>query len=150
MVGRPTIDDFLVRARRMVDDRVRFVHGGRSVHGVDCAGLIVKPLLDLGVPVQDVVGYDRVGVGGRLLEAVAGQTDPVAWPDREPGDILVMWWSRRTREPQHLGIFDRMSDGEDGLIHSFVDAGRVTRCHLGNWSRRVVYVGRFPDRLLSR
>jgi len=135
-----TADRFVDACRSLIG--VRFGHRGRSAQRLDCGGLIVRAAEIVGESVEDVYGYSRTGRDAELLDVARSQTSQVAWADRQPGDVVVMWWSKRCKEAQHLGILDRMPDGADGLIHSFIDARRVVRCHLGVWESRILYVGR--------
>lgn len=109
-------------------------HQGRSVHGIDCVGLIIKVAHGLGLSDYDVTGYGRVPDGRELRHLIELHLDADA-PD-VPGAVLLM---RFMREPQHLAIrTDR------GLIHAYAHVGKVIETSLDSrWTKRIVGAYRF-------
>lgn len=112
-----TPDNILTTARKYL--HTPFRHAGRTEKGLDCAGLLVVVARDLGMQVQDAPGgYSRYP-NGTLLEYLGRNLKRVAWPD--PGDVAVFWLSKRTKEPQHVGIVTESR----GLIHCWSTYGKV-------------------------
>lgn len=133
-----TADDIITTARFALG--VPFVHQGRSLRGLDCAGLLCFVAENLSVKYTDVSGYGRQPSDG-LLEATfdahveRGVLIRVALAEMQAGDFLMM---RFRREPQHLGIFT----GEN-LIHAYLQAGKVCEHRLdAKWQARIVRVYR--------
>jgi cell wall-associated NlpC family hydrolase len=87
-------------------------HQGRvKGRGVDCAGLIVCTLRDLGLVADDMTGYTS-RPDGTLRGFVEGQTERVALGEQQPGDMLLFQWRN---DPFHLAVLT----GENTIIHSF-------------------------------
>lgn len=137
------VAEYVERLRSL--EGIRWVHQGRSRHGVDCIGVLMLPLLEAGVLQDNVPNYPRTSHEKTLVAALQQHCEPVAWSDRREGDVLLMWWNRSTRAPQHLASLVRMEDGTDGIVHSYMDAGRVVCSHLGRWRRRVLSVWRIRE-----
>jgi len=97
---------------------VKWRHRGRSRFGVDCAGLVVAALRAGGVTIRDRIDYGRnPWKDGLEREFRDHFGDPIPFDDAVPGDVVIMCWDSRQREPAHAGI---LSDGKYGLqiIHS--------------------------------
>lgn len=114
MLTRQIIVD---EARKWID--TRWVHQGRSPAGIDCAGLLVCVLSDLGLPVEDMAGYRRSPEGFRFREHIFNQTEYAAEP--APGHIALF---RESRLPTHTGFFGER-DGKLTLIHAYAPVGKV-------------------------
>lgn len=96
--------------------------------GVDCIGLVIEVLKELGIQTEDTTDYSRFPDGKSLQEAMARHFVEADKP--QPGDILLM---RVTKMPQHVGFVT-----DKGVIHSYYGAG-VVETGLGkNWKERVV------------
>ena len=50
----------------------------------------------------------------------------------KPGDVLT-FWIRKRRMPKHAGIFVRMPDGRDGILHTYSTLGKVTMHGMNDW-----------------
>lgn len=107
--------------------------------GIDCTGLLVCVLTELGVPVEDHRGYGMGDEIDRLLEGLGEHCDPLEEGAAEwPGDILVyrgrlMW--------HHCGF---RSAG--GMIHSYASPSvmRVVEQPLDeSWFSRLHSVWRY-------
>lgn len=92
-------------------------HQGRDKRGLDCAGLIVVTLQDLGVAVADVQGYTMNPHRGRLQKIIESNTCISMVDVPESGDILLI---RFKTEPQHLAFKTDL-----GIIHATADLGMV-------------------------
>ncbi|MBD2694438.1 NlpC/P60 family protein [Anabaena catenula] len=97
--------------------------------GVDCIGLVLGVLKELGVYTFDFTDYDRTPdstVLQSLLEEHCTQTD-----NPEPGDIHLF---RIKRNPQHVGLCSDI-----GLIHAYQGVGKVVEHTLDEfWQRRII------------
>lgn len=121
-----------------------FHHQGRLAGvGLDCIGLIVVALGQVGVAVQDRTDYAPRPDGVSLLAALeahgARRVDAI-----EAGDILLF---RYDHQPQHVAL----ASGAESMIHAFAPAGRVVETALGAyWRRRLVGIYRLPQNLQSQ
>lgn len=97
----------------------RWVHQGRTRFGVDCAGLLVMVLRELGQPVEDMEGYRRTPDGRVFREFIRNQT--VMAPTIRPGTIALF---RDLQFPTHCGFFAER-DGKLTVIHAHVAHRKV-------------------------
>lgn len=114
---------------------VPWKHQGRSIHGLDCAGLVVRVAHDLELSAFDTSDYGRDPLGGRLqliLEQEAVRNDQY-----QLGSILLM---RFKDEPQHLAIVS-----DYGIIHAHAAVRKVVEHRLDDlWRSRIVAAYDFP------
>ena len=114
---------------------VPYHHQGRNREvGLDCAGLVVVALEDIGLPVKDLEGYARIPNAERLRAIVEYNLKIVpSLKEAEPGDIFLM---RFATQPQHLAVYTG-----DGIVHSYSKKGYVLEQRLSDvWRKRVVGV----------
>jgi hypothetical protein len=109
--------------------RVRFHHQGRSVSGIDCAGVLIVVARELGIVPSDfdVTSYAR-SPDGSMRKLCDEHLTPVSEP--EFGGVVLMRINGRQRE-QHIGLVGMAEDGNLTLIHA--DDARskcVTEVHL--------------------
>lgn len=134
--------EFLERARSYIG--TPFKHRGRDASGLDCAGLIVRSLQDLGYdPFQKLV-YGREPHKDGLRETVeTNMGAPIEGGIHvaKPGDFVLMKFSR---EPHHLAIIGDHPMGGLTVVHSYGDVGKVVE-HIIDpvWKSRVISVYRF-------
>jgi cell wall-associated NlpC family hydrolase len=123
----PKIADIISAARELSSRKVPYRHGGRTIHGVDCVGVITYVCERIGYPFNDYpAGYSQ-RPDGQLLRVIADQgimrptmhTGP--YLRVHPGDIGIFWLLPRSRLPQHVGIFTETG----GLIHACRKVHRV-------------------------
>ena len=117
-----------------------FLHQGRLPGvGLDCAGVVVCALQQVGHPVTDAPpGYGRLPNQGMLERTVAETCDKVAASALQDGDVLMF---RFTKEPQHLAVY-----AAGRLIHAWQDIGRVVVHDFDKvWRRRMVAAYRVRD-----
>jgi cell wall-associated NlpC family hydrolase len=114
---------------------VRFRHQGRTVAGIDCAGLILNVGNDLGLIEYSETGYARRPNSYAMLNSLNKNLQPVLG-EPQAGDIILFSYFGR---PQHLGFrTDR------GMIHAFANARKVVEHHLDStWRERIVNVYKF-------
>lgn len=127
---------FIAAARSLVGAPYR--HQGRSARGVDCVGLPIYALAQIGVQCEDLFGYSARPDGVTLQANVEKHLGaPVkSW---RPGDIVLMRWHERgsTVYCNHVGILGTHG-GRWTLIHALHAEKRVVEHSLeGHWPRRV-------------
>lgn len=114
----PLTTEFIASARSWIG--TRWVHQGRTKMGIDCVGLAVIALGEIGVKVEDLKGYRRTAHPILFLEQIRKQTIPCESP--EPGTIGVFRAGRT--QPCHVAIFAEQ-DGVVTMIHADARVGKV-------------------------
>lgn len=107
---------------------VPFVHQGRTNKGLDCAGLVVLALRDIGLDVEDLKGYGRTPNSGQLKSLLDKQF--FRKKEAKTGDILLM---KFRNEPQHIAI-----KTDIGMIHAYQGYGVVEHGMDDKWRKRIV------------
>jgi hypothetical protein len=97
----------------------RWVHQGRSSSGIDCAGLLIRVMGDLGLPVRDMTGYRRTPDAMTFLNHIRDQTDLAEII--KPGSIALF---RQSAFPCHTGFFTE-KHGILHIIHSYIGVTKV-------------------------
>lgn len=81
---------------------VPFLHRGRSKNGVDCGGLIITALKDLGYTTEDMSIYGREPVDDSLRQFLLRNLgEPIDINKVKPGDVALI---RFTRRPHHVAL----------------------------------------------
>lgn len=124
-IGPPLSDTerqaFIVAARSYLG--VRFKHQGRSRFGLDCIGLPLVALRDIGRTAWDSPAYGRTPVTQGLRDAlVRNLGEPVPRADMREGDIALMAF---IGEPSHVGIVTNYPEGGFALLHTFAQVKKV-------------------------
>lgn len=117
-----------------------FRHQGRTLRGLDCAGLIVWCAECAGIDYVDQGDYPREPSGGRLEAALEMQPCLVRIPvvTAEAGDVLLIKFSG---EPQHLALHAGKM-----MIHAWEKTGKVCEHDLDEWrSGKIVAAYRFVE-----
>lgn len=113
---------------------VPFVHLGRSLAGLDCIGLHVLALRDLGIIIEDCPDYERVPSQDDLQTYVAKACNKVSRAPA-PGFYVSTWVAKRG-VPQHLALIT-----DRGMIHTWSEPGKVVEHPFdAYWRKRVVSV----------
>jgi NlpC/P60 family putative phage cell wall peptidase len=134
----PLADEIVREARSYLGTPFRHQGRLRGV-GVDCVGLVVGVGGALGLLDHDNATYPRQPDGETLLAELRGHLDEVPLADASLGDVLVFWFLRRRRWPQHVGIASAC-----GIIHTHAHVGRVVEHGLdGAWRARLCHAFRF-------
>lgn len=107
-------------------------HQGRSVAGIDCAGLIAVAAMAVGIVVRDRANYRVPADPVLLIESLVANCDRDTAPVLCKGRIAVF---RITGKPQHVAILT----SDSRMVHA-VDRGGIGR----------VAVGRVTDEWLTR
>ncbi len=123
--------DAVIRATRAYLN-VPFVHLGRSRAGVDCIGLHVLALRDLGHEVQDCEYYDRLPSADDLQTYIRKSCVEVD-PTDDPGTYITTWIAQRG-VPQHVALLT-----DRGMIHTWIAPNKVVEHPFdAYWRKRVV------------
>lgn len=119
---------------------IPYQHQGRTQHGIDCAGLVIKVAHSLGLSSFDADGYSRVPSGHRMRRELLALTEEVETNEMRPGDILHFAFSH---QPQHVALITRADPLS--IIHADSVVGRVVEHILDDeWLDKVRGVYRIP------
>jgi NlpC/P60 family putative phage cell wall peptidase len=69
---------------------------------------------------------------------------PLPLVEARPGDLLLFRW-RAEAAAKHVGIMS----GPDRFIHAYEPVGVIESALVPGWKRRIVFVFRFPPKVLS-
>lgn len=120
---------------------VRWTHQGRSrTRGLDCLGLVIVTMQDLGLEPEDCTTYRRLPDDKKLLSMVDAQMDKVPIEDMAPGDVLLMHFKDRKKSPYHFAIVGY----DDYIIHGYSPARRVVTEPILRWMDNIHSVYRLP------
>lgn len=131
-----TGSDVVAAARAWVGAPYR--HQGRSRMGVDCIGLVIVVVKELGLlpPEQPPSNYTRRPRDGELEAYVARHCIPIENP--EAGCMVLMRWAPRA-PASHVGILT-----PDNLIHAYGGNAKVVEHGFrSKWPARVHSFWRF-------
>lgn len=111
-----------------------FHHQGRLPGvGLDCAGVVVCALKQIGYAVADRQGYGRIPSQNIFTSAVTEHCDIIQQGDVLPGDLMMFAFRD---EPQHIAIVSAVNPTM--LIHAYQDVGRVVENSLdATWQSRL-------------
>jgi hypothetical protein len=133
----PTVDAFVRTVLSLTG--VPFQHAGRSRAGLDCVGVILCALDEIGVHV-DVRPYGRWTREAELVTRLDAQTSAVDANAVRAGDLLLLRASRRL---QHIAVLLQADLSHAWIVHSHETVGRVTLERLeGEWRDAVVQIRR--------
>lgn len=133
-----TREDIVTEARKYIG--TPFHHQGRLIGvGIDCVGLLTCVMRSLGLSEYDNTSYAREPSNGLLTKELQAHLDEIPLEDVREGDVLVFWFGRKKRNPQHVGIrTDR------GMLHTYADVKKVVEHGLtAKWTRRLCGAYRF-------
>lgn len=119
---------------------VRWRHQGRSRAGVDCGGLLVMAMRDIGRDTLDKRAYGRVPKDG-WLEAVMAENfgAPQTASELGVGSAVVMHFG--VGQSDHVGIVGAHPDGGWRLIHAYAPWRKVVEHRLDDvWRDRITEV----------
>lgn len=114
-----------------------FKHRGRSAEKMDCLGLVVLSMRDVGFSMVDRRAYGRDPVKDGIREAARAHFgNPIPLSDLQPGDLVLMQWHQ---QPNHVAVVGDYLLGGLSIIHSLLEAGRVVEQRLADpWPRRLL------------
>ncbi|MBY0428739.1 MAG: C40 family peptidase [Alphaproteobacteria bacterium] len=113
-----------------------FYHQGRVAGiGLDCIGLVIHAVKQIGITVFDEQNYGREPQGDKLHAALLNHEFHLV-EDIAAGDVLLF---RFNGEPQHVGL----AVTTNAMVHSYAPIGRVVETGLGEtWTRRIAGIYR--------
>jgi cell wall-associated NlpC family hydrolase len=121
---------------------VRWRHQGRSrTSGLDCLGLLVVSLEDMGLEVEDHTSYDRRPDARRLLRMVSAQLDPVPLDEIRSGDILLLHFKDVHKSPYHFAIVTERGR----VVHGYGIRRKIVVDTLDSWEDNIHSVFRVPE-----
>jgi len=133
-----TRDDVIRQARSYIGTRYR--HQGRSVRGLDCAGLIIRVAWDLGASTYDTSGYGRHSSSHDFLDKFAANMDTIAYTKVKPGDVILF---RDDIFPQHCAFYSEVGR-QPFIIHACARKKKVAEERMDDfWFGRRVSAFRF-------
>ena len=123
---------------------VPFKHQGRDLRGIDCVGVPIYIARTTGIKEWNSIVYParpNMEMFERLIRE-SGAT-PVLFKDVAHGDMLRML---SHRFPVHIGIYEKMPNEAEYVIHAYQPFKKVVRSRLTpkEWEK-VHSVWRFPD-----
>lgn len=131
----PSSDDLIAVARSYLG--VKWRHQGRNRMGVDCVGLVLCSLAELGIPAPDMKGYRRTP-DPIFVEHIRNNSLPADAPI--PGTLGIF---RDGTQPCHVGIFATMH-GQTSLIHAYAGTGIVMEeVFIHDWPKKLVEIRAF-------
>lgn len=123
--------EIIAEARRYKEPKTPWSHRGRTVTGLDCAGLVAIVCDAFDHPYEDNLGYGRHPDGQAFVEHFKAQLDVATGP-LKPGMVVIL---RDGPLPCHAGILGEMH-GKLTLIHSSVARrGVVEEAWDKHWQR---------------
>lgn len=141
MIEVKNLDDIINQARTYID--TPFLHKGRTKNGLDCGGLIVRSMKDLGYDCPDLNIYTREPYRNSLQKFLKENVgEPIDKELMKKGDIALI---RFKTLPHHVAIIGENKDCEYlTLIHSFGEVGKVVEHRIDeNWKEKIIEVYRF-------
>ncbi len=129
-------------ARRYVG--VRFKHQGRSLHGLDCLGLLIMVAQDCHL--KDAAGraladydyqhYTHLPDGALFLAQLQAALLRIEKEELQAGDVALF---QVDGNPQHCGIISDYAHGGYGIIHAYAPARKVVEHALDEgWNKEMV------------
>lgn len=141
------INDYLVMVRSLVE--CKYVHAGRTREGLDCVGVAILPLIEMGIYMPDEYNYTREAFDSTLASEIGKRLIEIDPDSREAGDILLFWCNPKTRMPQHVAVYVANTPYET-IVHAYLPVGSVVESPIGPWARRITHAFRIPSTLLAR
>lgn len=137
-------DTFLSKLREFVSLKIPFKHMGRSRRALDCAGVPIVALREMGYEPADLKFYTREpykdGLQKVTEENLGEKIQVNSANDLKPCDILLL---KFTNEPHHVAVVADYLHGGLSLIHSYGEVGRVVEHRLDEkWFNRIKYAYR--------
>ena len=119
-----------------------FHHQGRLKGvGVDCVGLVVCVMRELGIEVKDSFDYNGKPDSVLLRDKLREHFNEIAPHEAKLADILLFTIGKN---PQHLGFVSSVG-GSNDIIHTHMGVKAVVETHIGSWARQVVSAFEIPE-----
>jgi cell wall-associated NlpC family hydrolase len=120
--------DVVAAARRYIG--TRWMHQGRTANGLDCIGLLVVALHDLGLSRADYREYGRMPEGPQMIALLRQHLCQLKGGGNRPGLVAAF---ALQGNPIHVGILSDV-----GIIHVNASLRRVVEHRLAeDWVRRL-------------
>lgn len=140
---------FVENTRTFAEQNVKWVHRGRSrENGVDCGGLIIKSLMEIGYNPPDFILYGRQPAKDGLFEYCKQVLDgpfPYETIDNiKYGDIILFKFSIL---PHHVGLVGDYLHNKNklSLIHAYGEVEKVVEHKFDDyWLNKIHSIFRFP------
>ncbi|HEU4376274.1 MAG TPA: NlpC/P60 family protein [Telluria sp.] len=131
----------LIEQARALVNVVPFRHQGRSMRGVDCAGLVALCLRSMGKPFLDLDAYGREPLNGRLREVlIANLGEPLPKDEMRAGDVAHV---RFQGEPRHVALIVDYAPSGFAMIHAYSQVQKVVEHRIDTeWHGSIVEVFR--------
>lgn len=116
-----------------------FQHQGRSVNGIDCAGVVIYVAKQLSLSSFDATAYRKLpaGVGREKIEDICRrEMTQVDFSAVAAGDIALFLIGKR---PRHLAIIGDYQEGGLSLIHAYEPTGKVTEVRFDEGWRSLLF-----------
>ena len=110
-------------------------HQGRSMLGIDCAGLVIAVARDLGISQYDIRNYRREPRPHDFIAAFRANMDEKLIGNRMPGDVILMHDRNFTC---HAGFFD-IVNGVEMVVHAYALRRKVVEEPLHLFGQNINY-----------
>jgi len=110
-----------------------FLHRGRTVRGMDCVGLLILSIRDIGHEGYEEVPYGTEPRNGMLELTLAQYLHGPMGRDPKVDDIVLMEL-RPGMPPSHVGIITEHPNGL-GIVHAYGEVTRVVHQRLDRRKR---------------
>jgi cell wall-associated NlpC family hydrolase len=121
---------------------VRWLHQGRSRHGIDCIGLVVVVRRALGIGDYDISGYPRAPDGSFMSHFLAAGGVRIGILRAMPADLLLF---KDARSPCHVGIVTARSGDVMHMAHAYAPRHKVLEEPVVNeWQKKWVAAFQMP------
>jgi cell wall-associated NlpC family hydrolase len=128
-------------ARQFLGVRWRHAQSSKEA-GVDCVGLFVALMRDLGIADYQPPNYGRQTTEAALRAEIEQFCAPIAMPERDDGDLLLF---DILGSIQHVGM---VTEGGWCVLHAVIGPDRVVEHRLdAGWRRRIRGVYRLKEEL---
>ena len=131
------VTKYLEKARSYIN--TPFKHQGRNKNGLDCIGIVVVPLNDIGFFTYENKNYRKYGLGGEIIDVLSKYCYEVEKPFKYmAGDILLF----SKGASQHLAIYT----DKNTIIHAHNFVGKVVEHSLTqDWEINITKVFRYKE-----
>ena len=111
------------------------------MNGMDCAGLIIKPMVELGLPYPTIANYRREPRQEDFMRSFYEYMVPKLVKDVLPGDALTF---RDATQTMHCAIYD-IVNGKEYIIHSFATRRMVVEQRYDTeWRGKTTFCFAYP------
>lgn len=121
--SRPTIEDFVAAVESLIG--VRVAHRGRGRGGVDCVGVPIVALRDLGIETEEPSSYGVIPDADLLAGYLRKCCARVPFEERALGDLLQVKVGKQGR---HLAVITRVKSAtQTEVVAAVAERKKVIR-----------------------